>query len=334
MGDEVIDAATAGMPHTVKFLGEELKITEADKLKHRGKASPTFLSAIWQGVVETKGLLILILLLAAYEIYHGRTTPLIFLGLGLLAWLAFLIAVRLPAIYYGRLHKAADWYRWTEVLEIVNKLKKIGKIHIIKLPPPELGRYRAKALAGLGHLSEALSEYSQFENQPGCPSWLYHAFVAGIYDIAKQHNIAIELTLQSIRENARPTIYIDLANRYLRYKKDPAKAREALAEAEKSTLVDVAKPFVLRCRGILAFLEGDYTAARKELEAFLDGMTKNPHIPYHDGITNVGKAYLSCVLAKQGDLATARKNFLEAEEYFVATGETELLEQCKKATEM
>ena len=110
-------------------------------------------------MVETKGLLILILIIAAWEIYRGRMVSLIFLGLGLIAWLAFLVAVRTPSIYYGRLHKAVDWYRWQEVLDIIDRLKQIGKFHFIKVPPLELARNRAKALTGLGHLPEALVEF-------------------------------------------------------------------------------------------------------------------------------------------------------------------------------
>jgi len=331
-GDEIMDAATAGMPRSVRFLGEEHKVTEAEKLKHRGNPAPTFFSALWQGIVQTKGFIILIFILAGFEIYCGHTTSLMFLGLGLLAWLAFLIGVRLPSIYYHRLHKAADWNRWEEVLGIVDKLKQIEKFHFTKIPPPELGKYRAKALAGLGQLPQSLVEFSQYENQPGCPSWLYKAQVAGIYDTAKQHDKALEYAWQSIREKPTPVLYLDLANRYARYKSDPVKARAALAEAEKSTLPDLAEPFHLRCRGISALLEEDYSTARRELEASLAIMQKTPNIPYRAGHISVTKAYLCRVLAKQGDQAGARKNFKEAEEYLVATGESELLEQCKKAT--
>jgi tetratricopeptide (TPR) repeat protein len=331
-GDEIADAATAGMPRTVRFLGKEYKITAAERLKYRGKPALTFFSALWQGIAQTKGFIILIFILAAFEIYRGHTTSLIFLGIGLLAWLAFLIGVRLPSIYYHRLHKAADWYRWTEVLEIVDKLKKIEKFHFTKIPPPELGKYRAIALACLGHLPQALAEYSQYENQLGCPRWVYKAQVAGIYDIARQHDKALEYAWQSIREKPTPVLYLDLANRYLRYKSDPVKAREALAQAEKSTIPDLAKPFHLHCRGILALMKKDYPTARRELEASLEIMQKTPHLPFRDGHISVAKAYLCRVLAKQGNQVAARKNFVEAEEYLVATGETELLEQCKKAT--
>src|SRR5262249_28377032 len=147
--------------------------------------------------------------------------------------------ISLPSILYGRLIKAGDWHRWNEVLDLVRKLEKVGGLGFIKVPAPELGRWRAKALAGTGRLTEGLGGYQKFENQPGCPGWLYKAFVAGIYDLVKKHDIAIEYNLKSIQEKPTATMYIDLANRYVRYKKDPAKAREALAEAAKEPLAEL-----------------------------------------------------------------------------------------------
>jgi len=331
--DEIGDAVRAGWPRPATFLGSEIKqATEAARLKLRGRPPPTYSGELWRGIVESKKSIIGILALAVLEIYLGHNTSLIFLGFSLLAWLAFLICFRLPGIYYNRLHRAADWYRWTEVLEIVDKLKKIEKFHVIKIPPWNLSLYRAKAMAGSGHLPEALLEFSRYENQPGCPSWLYKAFLGGIYGTARQYDKAVEYNWQAVREKPTPTLYLDLANRYARYMNDPAKARGALAEAEKSTITDIAEPFRLRCRGILAFLETDYISARRELESSIEMMQKTPHQPYRDGHLSVAKAYLCCVLAKLGDQAAARKNFSEAEAYLVATSETELLEQCKKAT--
>lgn len=330
--DEIMSTANAGLRKPYSFLGEQKTVTAADRLKHWGKRPPTFLSALWQGVVQTRAILILILVLAGWEIYNRNGTSLIFVGIGLLLWLAFLIGLRLPSIYYGRLHKAADWHHWSEVLAIVNKLKQIGKFHFIKVPPADLTRYRAKALAAQGQLSEALAEYSEYENRPDCPGLLYKAHVAGIYDSAGQHDRAIELTLKSIQEKPNPVMYLDLANRYLRYKKDAARGRAAIAAAEKGVLADLTKPFHLRCQGILAFLEGDYSVAREKLEKSLNIMEKTPHVPFRDGHISVAKAYLCCVLAGQGDRTAANQKFLEAKAYLVATEETELLEQCQRAT--
>src|SRR5262249_6037549 len=124
VGDEIIAAAREAMAGKSEFLGQEVTITDEDRLRHRGKPVPTFASALWRGIVETKGFLALILLLVVVEIYRGHRVGLILLGLALVAWLGFLVCVRLPGIYYGRLHKAADWHRWTEVLDIVEKLKR------------------------------------------------------------------------------------------------------------------------------------------------------------------------------------------------------------------
>jgi len=330
-GDEISDVATSWRPRPVMFLGEEIKVSAADKLKHRGKPAPTYFSALWQGINETKSFLFLILALALFEIYRGNFVSLMFVGLGLIAWIAFLMVLRLPSINYARLHKAADWSRWAEVLQIVASLKKIGKIHFSQIPPQELGFYRAKALAGMGKLPEALEEFSQYNGQPDCPSWFYKTRVSAIYSTARQYDKALEYALEAIREKPTPLLYLDLTNRYLRYLNDPVRARAALAEAEKSTLPDLAIPYHLRCLGILAFLEGDYSTARQKLEESLEMMQKNPHVPFRTGHISIANAYLCCVSAKQGDLATARKNFQEAEEYLIATDETELLEQCKHA---
>jgi len=44
----------------------------------------------------------------------------------------------------------------------------------------------------------------------------------------------------------------------------------------------------------------------------------------------VARAYLCCVLTKQGDLAGAKKCLALAKEYLVATKEAELLAECRK----
>ena len=100
----------------------------------------------------------------------------------------------------------------------------------------------------MGRLSEALAEYQQCEGRPDCPSWLYKLFVGSLYTTAKQYDKAIEYNLMSIAEKSTPTAYLDLANRYARYKKDPVMAREAMAEAEKSPIVDLARQTISNSR--------------------------------------------------------------------------------------
>lgn len=330
MTDDIMAAASSGMVKKVTFLGEEIKVSEAEKLKYRNQRPPSFFSALWEGMGRGKRFVLVIFGAAALAGYQRSWVGLALSLVALLAWVAFVVGVRLPSIYYARLHKAADWYRWDEVLAIVSKLKTIGKLHFIKVPASELARYRARALAAKGQLTEALAEYSQYENQPGCPSWLYKAFVAGIYDSAKQYDKAIEWTLKSIEEKPNPVMYLDLANRYARRKGDVIKAREALEEAEKGTLPEITKSGRLRYGGIVAYLEGNYAEARRELEASLALLAKTPHQPYRDGHVSIGRAYLCCVLARQGDVEGARKNLEAARDYLVATEEDGLFKECTR----
>ncbi len=328
--DEVMAAGTAGMSDKITVMGEEVRVTAQDKVKHFGKPPATFVNVLWQSIGQSKSILLVVLLIAAYEIHERTPNALIYLGIGLLAWLAFVVCVSLPRIYYARLHMAATWSRWTEVLEIVATLQRINKFHFIKLPAAELGRHRAQALAGLGKLPEALEEYSHYENQPGCPSWLYKAFVANLYATAKQYDAAIEWNLKSIQEKPTATMYLDLANRYARLKKDPVRARTAIAQAEKGTLTEIAIPYDKRCRGIVAYLEGNWATARQELEISLRMMESTPHVPGRVGTISIAKGYLCCVLARQGEHAAAKKNLEGAREYLVATGEDELLAECEQ----
>jgi hypothetical protein len=104
----------------------------------------------------------------------------------------------------------------------------------------------------------------------------------------------------------------------------------AMAEAEKSPLPDLAKPFHIRCQGIIAYLEGDYAAARRELETAIELVDKAKGRPFRDGHLSVARAYLCCVLARQGDLPAAKKCFALAKKYLVATAEDELLAECRE----
>jgi tetratricopeptide (TPR) repeat protein len=229
-----------------------------------------------------------LILLIAIEVWRGDTLHAIWLAIGLVVWVAARIWAGLPGIYYAKLNKAGDWHRWEEVLELVEKLEKIRRHHRIKLPAVELSRSRAKALAGLGRLPEALAELDQCENQPGMPGWLHKAHVAVLYDVVRQHDKALEFTMLAIAEKPTPVLYADLANRLLRFKRDTVRARVALAEVEKGALLDKGKAYIMRSRGILAYLEGDYASAREELEAGL-AIVEARHQFFKDGYLNIAK---------------------------------------------
>lgn len=329
-GDEIMAAVQAGFPSTIKVLGQEVRVTTEQRLKYLDTPMITFWGAIRKGISQSKLMCLLLPLFAAYSGYRGHWGFALIWIVGLSAWMAFLVCVSLPLVYYRKLIMASDWYRWSEVLSLVSTLQSMGRFSFIKVPATEMTRNRAKALAGMGRLDESLAEFKQCEGRADCPTWLYNQFVGSLYTTAKLYDKGIESSLLSIAEKPTPTAWADLANRYARYKRDPVKAREAMAEADKSPMVEQAKPFRIRCLGIIAYLEGDYRTAKGHLQTAIDMLEKAKGRPYRDGHLSVARAYLCCVLAKLGDLQGAKDCLALSREYLIATEETDLLTECCK----
>jgi tetratricopeptide (TPR) repeat protein len=326
--DEVASAVLAGFPKRENPVGAEVNVTAADRLKHRNDPTVTWWDALRKGAGRSHLLILGLVGLIVYSGIRREWEHFLLYAIALLAWLGFILFVSLPSVYYRKLIKAADWCQWRDVLSLAAILEFIGRFSLVKVPASELTRYRAKALAGTGRLDEALSAYSACEGRPDCPGWLYKMFVGSLYVTARQYDKAIEYNLASIALKPTSTAWLDLANRYARYRRDPGKARAAMAEAEKLLLADIAKPFQIRCQGIIAYLEGDYAAARRYLETAIDLVEKAKGRPYRDGHLSVARGYLCCVLARQGDMPAAKKCFALAKNYLAATEEDELLAEC------
>jgi hypothetical protein len=331
--DEITDAARTAFTDEMGILREEIKPKVATKefVKHLGNVPQTTLKLILRSIVHDIPFYLLMIALMVLEIFLGHRIIAIAIGIAAVSWLVFRIWMSLPLIYYAKLNKAKDWYRWTEVLQIIKSLEIIQHTNSIKLPATELIKARAQALAGLGRLLEGLSEFQQCEYEPGVPSWLYKAQLADIYSIAKDYDKSLEYGWKALEEKQTPVFYLDQADRLLRYKKDTVKAKEILSKIDKDTLTEIAKPYYLRCQGILDYFEKDYASARQELEISLKMEEEARNRPFRDGRIGILNGYLCCVFAKQGDLTEAKKCFEKAKEYLIATGETILLEECKRA---
>ncbi len=325
--DEIMDASR----ERFASVNKGRKSSPEEFVRHLGNVPQTTLGIIFKGIVQNAIFYLLMIALTVVAIFRGHKTNAIVTGIITVVWLVFRIWMSLPLIYHVKLNKAKEWHRWTEVLQLVKKLERIQLVHSIKFPAQSLVRDRAQALAGLGRLSDALMELEKIENQPEMPNWLYKAHLAEIYSIAKDYDKSLEYGWKALEEKQTPALYLDLANRLLRYKKDTVKAKEILAKIEKDTLTEIAKPYYLRCQGILDYIEGDYASAREELEVSLKMMEQTRDRPFRDGNISVVKGYLCCVLAKRGGLTEAKRCFEQVREYLIATSETELLEECKKA---
>lgn len=323
--DDVFAATLEGFDERASVFGEEIVPTPENRIKARNKLNRGFIASF----VGDYGLLLVALLVVGWAFRYQEFRSAVVMTVFVAVVSTFVLWVRLPLIYYNRINKAKEWHRWPQVLKLVERSEFIRRFHFIKIPVTELARCRAQALTGMGRLSEALYVFQFTENQPGMPGWLYKSHLAGLYRITKQGDRVIELMREAIALNPTPVLFIDLAEALLRFKRDTAQAREALAEAERSTLTDYAMPFLHRCRGIMAYLEGDLTLAKNELTASLEILEATRKQPFREGTIALVKAHLCCTHAKMGGLDAARKLFGQSKDFLIAAGEAEMLAECK-----
>jgi tetratricopeptide (TPR) repeat protein len=250
--------------------------------------------------------------------------------LSLLAcWLIFRYWVAAPGILYHKINQAKDWHRWLKVTALLDKAEWLRGRHFIKIPETELIKIRAQALAGINRLPEALELFKQCENRPDCPQWMFKSAVGELYNLSKQYDRGFEFARQAAEESPTSLVYLDVANYYLRRNRNNTAARAAMAKVDDDAIPQPARYFLPRCRGILAFNEGNYEVARQELEESIKMVEAQKNLPFRDGSLSILKAYLASALGQQGNMAKAINYFSEAEPYLIATEETELLDQCR-----
>jgi len=156
--DEIGSVASEGIQRTFAVGGNIVAITPEKIAKIHGEPSATFFRAFRKGVIANAGTILVLAGVATIEFSLGNEW-IGFLFLILIPALpAYSIWCFLPSILLAKLHKAADWHRWNKVLRLVRILEAIRNFRSASrpaLPASHLARERAKALAGLGRLSEA-----------------------------------------------------------------------------------------------------------------------------------------------------------------------------------
>ncbi|MBI3881563.1 MAG: hypothetical protein HY301_16065, partial [Verrucomicrobia bacterium] len=269
--------------------------------------------------------------LLAWGLWRDRTMSTIVGAGGLVLVPALMFWFGLPARYYARLNQAKVAHRWEEMLRLIGRLKTIQRL--VKFGPGEveLARNRAHALAGLGRLDEAVVEFMKFERHPKLPHWLFLSHLAGICDTGKAHDQSTALSEQSAAEHPdTAVVWIDLAYRRARFRKDVAGAREALARAEAMELTGMAKAWLPWVRGLIAVAQNDLPAAHPQFEAALAGLTPFQHHDLIRGMMLILKSHLCWTHGALGRTAEAKKLFAEVEEWLVSGREDELLAHCRR----
>jgi tetratricopeptide (TPR) repeat protein len=287
--------------------------------------SPGMLRKWFKAVIESGGTILFLLALFAWTILLGSTLlSSFFLLLLLIVLLLFPVLnwwFRRTQTVFRQLHRASSWRRWNEVLECIEKLKKLRTSTKIGIPEVTLERYRAKALAGFGRLEEAIPNFLTVAEEEKMPKWLSYTQLASIYTVAKQYDLALEsyrLALQEAPDNS--IVLLDLGTFLVTRFNSPEDARRLLAKAEASQLSEHEKCHVPRLLGGIAYQEKDFAAVDKNIREALAGFERHPKKKYYiyEPSILICKGYLAVSCAALGDKAAAKAYFAQSEKYLEA----------------
>ncbi len=232
----------------------------------------------------------------------------------------------------ARFHRAmghAAWGRWHELRRSLPGLR--GAV-----PDWQLAYHEAKALAGTGQLDEALEVFESYADDEGVPQWLYWGHLGSIYMTAKLPDRAIE-SLETAAELApdNPTVLLDLAQGYLRYRRDPARAAPLVERARRQEISDMLLPLMEWVEGQLALAERRFAPA---IEKLTSALQRIPHLapgnPLMEGLIDRVHADLCLVHAADGNRAEAIRHFRRAEPRLEALEMDDLLQLCRAAVDV
>ncbi len=205
----------------------------------------------------------------------------------------------------------------------------------IKVSPAsyDLPLLKARALAGLGRLAEALHEIDRIADDSEIPRHIYWLAQATVYqDAGEQAKVLDALTRTFEIAPNMNFIMISLANRVLSVRHDVRRARELLTESRKHVVASFTVKFLLYAEGYLALEEGRSAEA---VELIGDAVRQmDVYCSWDPSLLGVGarmRARLCLAYAATGDTASARRHLRQAAPLLVAHQEHDLLQQCEQA---
>jgi hypothetical protein len=249
------------------------------------------------------------------------------LGLFVPVWVALFFALTSPLRTERRLLKAIGWARWEEVLQLIPRLNRATYHEFL------VRQRKAQALAGLGRLSEGLTEFDRVAELPDVPPFAYWAGQGAIYMAARDTEMVVSVLERACESAPGVTLpQIDLANKLLVFRRDTRRARLVLAQARKHAISDTAYPWLLATEGLLALQQQHPTEA---VERLRESLRLLDHFLWGNAsaapLAARIRAWLCLAHAAHGDTATARWHLRRAAPLLVAHREDDLLRECEQA---
>lgn len=307
-------------------------ISAEDEMKYRRKGSFRLREIPLRALKDAWKTILLLLLASTFCIYREEYYSAIVLACVVLIFPVIQFWFFQNSFYFTKLNQARVWHRWAEVMVYIEKLKRARLRTKRGVDDKTLIRYQAMALAGSGELEEAVKIFAKLSEDPKMPRWLFLCQLASIYEIAKLFDKAIDLSREAAAlKPDDPVLLIDFAYRLTRYQLDTANAKAILDQAEKQVVIEMAKPHILLCRGIIALIEKDFAKALLNLQKALEGFRPFSQHVMLEGNVLITKAYLSCAEGALGNKAAAARLFHEVRSYLEATRQDDLLTECKRS---
>lgn len=318
---------------------EDTPLSPKEKLQYRQGTAPGLWSRWFEQLRSSSVLILMLVVCLALALLIGKLTVAKEIWIGclliVLAYVVFLYPVILWKLKRSKrgfvhLHTARTWHRWDEVLRCLDELAAAKRDTNITIGDYAMERYRSLALAGLGRLDEGLTIYRAAVEKARTPTWMAHHAEAMMYIVTRQYDRALEcyrLSLETAVDKSTPCLDMGmfLVERFNR----PDEAKKLLAQAEKAQLSELARIYVLKLRGAIAFREGDHQAVDKNMREALAEFEKRAAIKskayLYEGSILSCKGYLAMSSAALGNADEARRLFAKAGEYLKVTEFSDLV---------
>ncbi len=315
----------------------KVNLTPEQELKFQKGENPRFLGQWWNNIVEAKGTIGFTALLLAWSIYRHRLWGTIIFSVILFALLFLFPVLHLwfvaPMKAYQKMHSARTWWRWAEVLQCLDELKRAQGRTKIGIGRADLARYWGLALVGTGLVEQGIAIFTKEAEEAQMPEWMKVSHLAVMYNVAQQFDKALECRRQAVAvSNGDVNASIDLANYLVDPLNFPDEAKALLAKIETKTVPAIGRPYIPLIKGLIAWREGHFKSADSLLRESLRGTEQNANNRYYifESSILIGKGRLAVVNAALGNKAEAQKFFAESEAYLSTTKRNDLIAEYKK----
>lgn len=308
-------------------------LTPKEELQFHKGEQPTFWRRWMDSMFEARGTIGFCAALLGWSIFRHRTWGIVVCSLAL-----FAVIILFPVIHFWfaassrsfvRLNTARTWWRWEEVLQCIEEMKKAHQRTKIGMGRAELARYWGLALAGTGQIEQGITIFSKEAAASKMPEWMRLSHIATMYNVAQQFEKALETRRECfVVSGEDPIAGIDLASYLLDPFDSVDDAKSLLAKVETKTLPAIAISAIPRLRGMIAYREKDYRLADRYLRESLAGTLESAKTRYHvfEGSILLLKAKLAIVNAALGNKDEAKSFFEASRDYLAATKRQDLID--------